>query len=311
MHVVRIHEFGVANLVVEDAPDQEPAEGEVLVRTEAATINPADFAVVTGAAAPGFPPGFAPPYTPGWDLAGRVVGVGPGADEGLMGRRVVGFSPWFDSAHGTQASLVVLPVGNIAVAPDGLPSAQLTTVGLNGLTAWRAVDEVAPQPGETIVVTGAAGSVGGFALQLLAARGIRVIAAVSERDREQVLAAGAADVAPREDGDPGAAVRALVPAGAAALIDTASLGNAAIGAVRDGGRFITTTDEPDPVRGIRATKIFGVPDASALAELVQEASRGALRTPVARRFPVTEVRAAYEEFAAGAHRGRIVLTFAD
>jgi NADPH:quinone reductase len=72
------------------------------------------------------------------------------------------------------------PPTSIATAPDGLPSAQLTTVSLNGLTAWAAIKELALRSGQTLVIAGAAGAVGGFALELAAARGIRVIAAVSE-----------------------------------------------------------------------------------------------------------------------------------
>jgi NADPH:quinone reductase-like Zn-dependent oxidoreductase len=237
------------------------------------------------------------------------LAVGEGADESLLGARVVGFSPWFATAHGTQASLVALPVENIAVAPDTLSSAQLTTIGLNGLTAWRAVDEFDPKPGETIVVTGAAGSVGGFVLELVVAKGARVIAAVSGRDRESVLALGASGVVAREDGDLGAAVRQVLPDGADGLIDTASLAGAALGAIRDGGRYVTTTMAPEPVRGVLIAGIYARPDAAALATLVDMASAGRLHTPVAREFDVSEVRAAYQEFAAGSHRGRIVLTF--
>lgn len=309
MRAVQLAEFGVQNITVEKLGDPAPAAGEVLIATEAATINPADAAVVSGAAAPGFPPGFRPPYTPGWDLAGRVVDVSDGASSSLIGRRVVGFSPWFAAAQGTQASLVALPVANIAVARDGLTSSQLTTVGLNGLTAWRAVDEAGLVPGEVLVVTGAAGSVGGFALELAVSRGIRVIAAVSERDRETVLSLGASDVAAREDGPLGAGVRKILSDGADVLIDTASIAAPALAAIRDGGRYVTTTVTPDAERGITIAGIQGVPDAAALATLVGMATAGTLHTPVARQFDVTEARAAYEEFGARPHYGRIVLTF--
>lgn len=309
MRAVRFTEFGIDNLAVEELEDPVAAQGEVLIATEAATINPADFAVVSGAAAPGFPPTFAPPYTPGWDLAGRVTAVGDGVDTGLIGKHVVGFSPWFAAAHGTQASLVALPVENIAVAPDDLPAEQLTTIGLNGLTAWRAVDEAAAKDSDVVVVTGAAGSVGGYALELLASRGIRVIAAVSASDREKVLALGASDVVAREDGDLGDGVRKILPNGADVLIDTASIGGPALGAIRDGGRFVTTTVQPDAERGISIAGIYGAANAPALATLVEMAATGKLHTPVAKTFAVDEVKAAYTEFAAMSHYGRIVLTF--
>jgi NADPH:quinone reductase len=309
MRAVQIAEFGIQNLTVEELSDPVPAAGEVLIATEAATINPADAAVVSGAAAPGFPPGFKPPYTPGWDLAGRVVAVGDGVRSSLVGQRVVGFSLWFSTALGTQASLVALPVANIAIAPEGLKSSQLTTVGLNGLTAWRAVDEAALVPGEVLVIVGAAGSVGGFALELAVARRIRVIAVAAESDRETILSLGASDVVAREHGPIGAGVRKIVPGGADVLIDTASVAAPALEAIRDGGRYVTTTVAPDPVRKITIGRIYGVPNAPALATLMGMASTGMLHTPVAREFDVSEAQAAFEEFGARPHYGRIVLTF--
>ncbi len=309
MRAVRFSEFGIANLNVEEIADPTAGAGEVLIAVEAATINPADVAVVTGAAAPGFPATFRPPYTPGWDLAGRVIALGDGADTALLGARVVGFSMWFAAAQGTQASLVALPVENVAVAPEGLTSAELTTIGLNGLTAWRAVDEANAQPGETVVVTGAAGSVGGYALELLVSRGVRVIGAVSERDRATVLGLGASDVVAREDGDLGVGVRKIVSGGADVLIDTASIAGPALSSVRDGGRYVTTTVRPEPERDITVSNIYGVANASALASLVEMAASGRLHTPVAQEFDVADVQAAYREFGAKPHYGRIVITF--
>lgn len=307
MHRVQLTSFGIDAVDVEEVDDVRPAAGEVLVAAEAMTINPVDLYVVSGALTAAFPPGATPPYTPGWDVAGRVVAVGEGVGAEIVGARVVGFSPWMSTGRGTQASLVALPADQVSIASGDLPSAQLTTVGLNGLTAWRAVDEVAAQPGETVVVTGAAGSVGGFATELLVARGARVIAAVSERDRELAMALGVEAVAAREAGDLGDVVRDLV-GGADVLLDTASVGASALAAVKDGGRYVTVTDVPASVRGIRATRIVGVADKPALDELVRLASTGGLHTPVARTFPLAQARDAYREFASGPHRGRIVLT---
>ena len=146
MQAVTITNFGVDQVRVAELPDPVVAAGEVLIRNEASTINPADVGVVTGSMAANFPAGARSPYTPGWDLAGRVEAAGDGVDPGLVGARVVGFSPWMFTGQGTQASLVALPLPNVAVVPEGVRSAQFTTVGLNGLTAWRAVEEVAPAP---------------------------------------------------------------------------------------------------------------------------------------------------------------------
>jgi NADPH:quinone reductase len=310
MRAVQLNGWGIENIYVADIADPVPAAGEVLIATEAAAINPADLGMVSGQFASWLPASIPAPYTPGWDLAGRVVGVADGVDASLVGSRVVGFSNWVEAGHGTQASLVALPLGNVAAVVGGLPSAQLTTVSLNGLTAWAAIKEAALGSGQTLVIAGAAGAVGGFALELAVARGIRVIAAVSERDRDYALSLGASDVVAREDGNLGAVVRKLLPGGADAVFDTTNtLGDTGLGAVKDGGRYVTSTNPPEPERGIRATKIYGLPDGDALKVLADMAMAGSLHTPVAREFSVVQARAAYEEFVAGPHRGRIVLTF--
>jgi NADPH2:quinone reductase len=309
VRVVRVPKFGVGNLVVAEADDPRPAGGEVLIATDAATINPSDAGIVSGAAAPRFPPGLEPPYTPGWDLAGRVTAVGDGVNASLIGQRVVGFSLWFAAGHGTQASMVALPATDVAVAPEGLAAAQLTTVGLNGLTAWRGLGELNLAAGETLAVTGAAGAVGGFALDLAVGRGLDVAAIVYERDRPDVLARGARHAIAPGSGGPGPAVREAIPGGVDALLDTAGIGAPALGAIRDGGRYASVTVVPDTERGITATRVYARMDPVGLPALVQMASDGRLHTPVARQFDVSEAQAAYQEFTSGPHRGRIVLTF--
>jgi NADPH:quinone reductase len=309
MRAVRFTEFGIGNLQVAEVTGPAPAAGEVLIATEAATINPADAAIVTGAAADRFPRGVTPPYTPGWDLAGRVMASGDDVGEALIGAQVVGLSVWYATAQGTQASEVALPVASVAVAPEGLPATCLTTVGLNGLTAWRAIEDAELTAGETVVITGAAGSVGGFAVELAVTRGARVIGYVLPGDEDAVLALGASDVLTTQDGDPASAVRAVLPGGADVVIDTASLAADALAAVRDGGRYVTVTLTPETERGIRINRVNVRPDTEALATLLGMAAEGRLHTPVAAQYDASQVQAAYNRFAGGGHRGRIVLTF--
>ncbi len=310
MQAVRIARFGTEHVRLDELPDPEPASGEVLISTEAATINPADLGIVTGSAADRFPPGAVAPYTPGWDLAGRIVSCGQDTDPALLGGRVVGFSIWFVTGHGTQASLVVLPATDVAVAPDGLPSAQLTTVGLNGLTAWRGLADLNLAEGETLAIAGAAGGVGGFATELAAARGLTVIAVVRGDDRDTAADLGASAVVSADAGEVGDAVRQIAAGGADALLDTASLGAPALSAVRDGGRYVTVTDVPRAERDVAVSRSFGRMDTAGLATLVEMASSGRLHTPVSQVFAAAESRRAYEHFASWYGRGRTVLSFA-
>jgi NADPH2:quinone reductase len=311
MRAVRVEQFGIDKVQVRDLPDPAPGVGEVLVATEAATINPADAAVASGAAAPRFPSGAIGPYTPGWDLVGTVAGCGDNVDQSLIGSRVLGFSLWFESFRGTQASLVALPIGNVVPAPSDLSPTRLTTVGLNGLTAWRGLADLRLIGGESLVVTGAVGGVGGFAVELAASRGFSVIGVVhgEGEGEDEALALGAATVVSAESGDLGARVREMVPSGVDALLDTASIGAPALAAVRDEGKYVTVTNLPSPERGIDVFRSGGRMDSEALSTLADMASVGRLRTPVAKVFSLDEAQAAYEAFAHRTGRGRIVLGF--
>lgn len=307
MLAVQVERFGVENLKVGEVTDPVAGPGEVLIAMEAATINPADLNVVSGAAASMIPAGATAPYTPGWDLAGRVVDGGKGVVTELIGARVVGFSLWFAKGHGTQASLVVLPVTDVAAAPDGLPSSQLTTVGLCGLTAWAGLADLRLSQGETLVVTGAAGGVGGFATELAVARGLNVIAAVHADAAQDARDLGAQAVAIVGDDELGRAVRQIQPKGADALLDTASIGADALAAVRDGGRYVSVTVLPQPERDISVLGSGARMDAEGLRTLVSLASQGRIHTPVAKEFLLEDARLAYEAFGTRRGRGRIVL----
>jgi NADPH:quinone reductase len=306
---VQIAEFGLEHIQVTEVADPSPGLGEVLVSTEAATVNPADFAVVTGAVLGRLPWGSASPYTPGWDLVGRVLAVGAGVDPAVVGSRILGFSLWFESLRGTQAALVALPLGNVVPAPEGLASTQLTTVGLNGLTAWRGLADLKLAEGETLVVTGASGSVGGFAVELAAARGFTVIGVVRESQRDDALQLGATAAVSADDSHLAAAIREAVPEGADALLDTASIGPPALAAIRDGGKYVTVTSLPPAERGIDVFRSGGRMDAHALRTLADMASSGRLHTPVSHAYGIDDARLAYQAFANRTRRGRLVLTF--
>ncbi len=103
--------------------------------------------------------------------------VGDGVDSGLVGARVLGFSQWFKGGPGLQASLAVLPRDNVAVVGDAIPTAELTTFGLNGLTALQVLDAAELEAGPSVLIVGASGGVGGFVAQLAEHRGITVLPA--------------------------------------------------------------------------------------------------------------------------------------
>lgn len=296
---------GPDSIEVLELPDPTPAAGEVLVATEAATLNPADAGVVTGALAARLAGRFEPPYTPGWDLAGTVTAVGDGVDPALVGRQVLGYSQWFATAHGTQAGLVALPLNQIAAASRALPSHDLTTFGLNGLTALHLVEGA--DDAKTVLVTGAAGGVGKLTVELALHAGKTVIASAAEKDRDELLATGAQFVA-REVPDLGDAVRELIPGGVDAVLNTVPGTPIGLEAVRDGGRYRSVSVIPDSERDIDVARVGVHVDGPGLAEIVRLAEDGVITTQVAQTFPVAQAAEAYRALTDGtSRRGKLVL----
>jgi len=299
---------GPDSIEVLDLPDPAPAAGEVLVATEAATLNPADNALVSGALAERFAArGFEPPFTPGWDLAGTVISVGDGVDPSIVGSQVLGFSPVFDTGKGTQAGLVALPLDQVAVASRVLPSHELTTFGLNGLTALHLLEGA--DDAASLLITGAAGGVGKLAVELAVHAGRTVIASAAERDRDELLATGARFVA-RDVPDLALAVRDLVPGGVDAVLNTVPGTPIGLGAVRDGGRYRSVSAIPESERGIDVARVGVHVDGPGLVEIVRLAEGAAITTRVAQTFPVTHAGEAYRALNDGSsRRGKLVLVW--
>lgn len=304
MRAVTFREFGGPDVIeVVDLPDRTAEPGQVLVAVEAASINPIDSGVRSGRVGP--PDGVTAPYIVGWDLAGHIVAVGDGVDPGLIGSYVVGFSPWFAGGNGTQASLIALGPEQFAVAPDSIPPAELTTLGLNALTAWQVTRLAELAPGETVLVTGATGAVGGYAVEFAAKTGATVWAMAKDDDTELVTGFGATRVVPR---DAGGAVEAAGD-GVDVVIDTANLGAGILGAVRPGGRHYTVGQPPESERDVAVRRVGVRANAADLAEIVRLAASGDIALRLEKTYPADAAADAYRDFESRSHRGRIVLTF--
>jgi NADPH:quinone reductase len=221
--------------------------------------------------------------------------------------RVIGLRDRLDQPVGTYAEQVVLDAADVARAPEGAGSAAASTLPLNGLTAVQALDLLGLGAGQTILVTGAAGGLGGFGVELAAMRGLRVIAAAGDDDEKLVRELGAAEFVPRS-ADLAAAVRDLAPGGVDAAFDAAVLGYPALDAVRARGSFATFGGPRlVPVRGIRVVLVVIHADAAALAGLSALAGSGKLTLRVAGTYPLADAAQAHERLAAGGMRGRLVL----
>jgi NADPH:quinone reductase len=305
VYAMELENFGAALRAVE-RPEPQPGPGQVRIRVRAATVNPAVWLVAGGVLA-GMAAHLPFPLVLGWDAVGEIDAVGP--DVGFrVGQQVAALSPWFDRGAGTFTEAVVLDAESVAPLPEGVDPVEAATVPLNGLTARQALDLAAPEPGQRLLVTGASGAVGGFAVQLAAARGVEVVAVASYGDEERVRGLGATEVLARSD-DLVAAVRAVAPDGVDAVLDAVPVGPQLIAAVRDGGSFVTVLDPgiPEAERGVRVAKVSVVPDARQLAELLADLAAGRLTTSVAQRMPLTDAGKALELAAGGGLRGKVVL----
>jgi NADPH2:quinone reductase len=196
----------------------------------------------------------------------------------------------------------------VAAAPPGVPLTAAATLPLNALTAWQSLDRVGVAPGGTLLVTGAAGAVGGYLVELAAARGLRVVASAGRADEDLVRGLGAEWFVPRDTGL-AEAVRAHVPGGVDGAVDAAVQGLAALDAVRDGGAFVCLTPgaAPLPLRGIDVATVLFRADAHQLAEVSRLAGAGRLTLRVAGTYPLEKAEEAYERQRKGGLRGRLVL----
>jgi NADPH:quinone reductase len=306
---VTIDHFGgpeVLELVDVDVP--EPLAGQVRIRVQAAAVNPVDLATRAGRLAEHGLMRSNGRIGIGWDLAGIVDATGPGVERLQAGDRVIAMRDLLGAPIGAQAEYVVLDDDAVAHAPAGVSPAEAATVPLNGLTAWQALDLLRLEAGQSLLVTGAAGALGGFAVQLAAMRGLRVLAVASAQDEPLVRELGAEEFVERTD-DLGAAVRRRVPGGVAGALDAAIVGISALEAVRDGGAFVAVSAgaAPTPLRGTRVHNVWIRTDAAQLGQLSALVDEGSLRTRVAIVQSLETVAAAHQRLAAGGLRGRVVL----
>jgi NADPH:quinone reductase-like Zn-dependent oxidoreductase len=306
MKAVRFHETGDAGVLrYEDVEAPEPGAGEVRVRVAGSAYNPADG---------GMRGGFLPipitlPHTPGYDVSGTVDAVGEGVTGLAAGDAVVGFLPM--AADGSAAEYVVAPAEALVPAPTRIPLADAAGLPSVGLTAWQALFEAGGlAAGQRVLVNGAGGPVGGYAVQLARRAGAHVIATASPRSAAAVRAAGADEVVDHT----ATPVLDAVTEPVDVLLNLAPItaeGFAALATrVRDGGVVVSTTPRvptpEDPERGVRGVTVYLHPDADVLRRLVALVDAGDLRVEIARRVPLADLPAPHADADAGRVHGKVV-----
>jgi NADPH:quinone reductase-like Zn-dependent oxidoreductase len=288
---------GPDSIVIIDIPVVEPGPGEVRVRIASAPVNPVDLAVARGVFhAMGLVD--QPERTGlGWDFAGTVVATGRGVDLAL-GTRVAGLVVGFDRDFGTYAEQLVVPADDLAVVPDGLDLVAASTVPLNGLAAAQILDLLgdAPTDSNRLLVTGAAGAVGGYVASLAPDRGWQVTGLGRATDEEFVRSLGVDFTTHAEPGWD-------------AVADAAVLQEQGLALVRDGGAFVGVQPSAEPAseRGITVQTVVTHPDGPRLADLLASAASGQLPARVHAAVPLDQVTDAHRAVAKGGLRGRYVL----
>jgi NADPH:quinone reductase len=312
MKAISVTEYGGPDaLQVLDLPDPQAGPGQVRIRVHAAAVNATDVAVRGGYLASQFPDEPAP-FVPGMEAAGVLEQIGDGVVTDLrVGDHVMAIV-WPRGSRGAYAERVVVPAESVVGVPAETSHAAAASLPMNGLTARQALDLLALVPGQTVAVTGAVGAVGGYAVQLAKADGLRVVADAAPRDEKRVKELGADIVLPRGDDFP-QRVRSVVPDGVDGLVDTALLDHLALAAVRDGGRIATLRFFSDAgERDITYHPVRVTNDLRARAKLDRlrhQVEAGQIMLRVAQVLPAERAAEAHRLLEAGGVRGRLILQF--
>jgi NADPH:quinone reductase-like Zn-dependent oxidoreductase len=303
MKAVRFDEYGgVDVLQVREVEDPVAGPGRVLVAVKAAGINPGEIAIREGLLHERWPATF--PSGEGTDLAGVVRAVGDGVTGFAAGDEVLGWT----EERASHAELVAVPAEQLTAKPAAVSWEVAGSLFVVAFAAYASVQAVAPQPGETVVVSAAAGGVGSVAVQLARRTGATVIGLAGESNHAWLRGR---DVVPVAYGD-GQADRIRVAAHAPidAFIDTFGDGyvELAIGLGVAPQRINTIIDFDAVQRlGVHGQGTHAIASAPLLAELAALVADGSLEIPIARAFPLDQVRDAFRELAARHSHGKIVL----
>ncbi|MDQ4096448.1 MAG: NADP-dependent oxidoreductase [Actinomycetota bacterium] len=299
MRAIATTDFGAPATLVE-VPEPEPAEGELLVRVAASSINGFDLSVAKGVLKGMMEHRF--PVVLGKDFAGTVEGTGPGVDDFTVGDRVFGVIMKPELCDGCFGELVATPAAFAAKVPEELDIATAGVLGLAGTAAHDAVDAVEPQPGDTVLVSGATGGVGVIAVQLLKARGAHVIATAATEEEMAFVRDHGADEVVDYRGDLAAAVRETQPDGIQAALHFAGDAAQLAALVAPNGRLASTL-------GLRAEQlerddltvvtVMANPVTATLAQVADGAAAGAIRVPIQRTYRLDDVPQGLADFAAG------------
>jgi NADPH:quinone reductase-like Zn-dependent oxidoreductase len=309
MKAVRFHEFGGPDVLrCEDVERPIPGAGQVRIRVAATSYNGIDAAIRSGSKQSLIPVRL--PHTPGIDVAGTVDALGGNVDVVAVGDRVVGLLPM--TAAGAAAEYVIAPAEALTGAPRNCPLTDVAALPLVGLTAWQALfDHGDLTAGQRVLINGAGGAVGGYAVQLAKEARAQVIAMAGPRGVVRARAAGADQVIDHGLIDLTAAVTEPVDL----VLNLAPVAPGQLAAlltlIRDGGTLVNTAGAmpapSDGDRGVRGIDLLVRNDTDQLADLVARVNTGELLLDVARRVALVDLPAVHAQAGAGKLLGKVVI----
>ena len=305
-----------ASIELGDVPTPSPSEGTVLIRVKAAGLNAIDNGLAAGMMAGMMPHEY--PLVLGRDASGVVEAVGDGVTDVAVGDEVLGHVLLMPPIQaGTLAEYAVLPAASVVKKPADLDHVTAAALPLAGAAAAQSVDAVQPQAGQTVLVNGADGGVGSYAVQLLAARGVTVLATGTPQSADRLRELGASTVIDWTAGSVVDQVREAHPDGVDALVNVAGFDPAQVpaGAVKSGGTIASTTALPDEqtlsAAGLTGTSIMATPVRDVVAPLAEQAARGTLKVSISSVVPLEQAADALGALAAGKANGKIVVKLAE
>jgi len=307
MKAVQFEKTGGPEVLHYGETDQPtPAAGQVRIRVAASAFSAADAGMRAGT----LPIPVVLPHIPGYDVSGTVDALGDGVDDFRVGDAVIGFLSMAE--NGGAADYVVAPADALVPAPTSIPLADAAALPSVALTAWQALfDEGGLVAGQRLLVVGAGGVVGKYAVALAKRAGAHVIATASPRSAEAVRAAGADEIVDHTETDLLEAVSEPVDM----LLNLAPIElerfTALVALVRSGGEVVSTTAwmpaPDDAARGVRSSMVFVRGNRERLTELVSLVDAGELLVEVTRRIPLRELPALHAEAAVARISGKVIV----
>jgi NADPH:quinone reductase-like Zn-dependent oxidoreductase len=304
MKAVRFHDYGGPDkLVLDEVPVPQPGQGSVLVRVHAAGVNPVDWKMREGYMRAFWE--ISMPSGTGRDFAGVIEVLGQGVSGFSQGQAVFGTAD-----TGSYAQYVLASTKNIAAKPSNLSFEEAASVPVGGVTAWRALFDAAElKAGQRVLVQGAAGGVGLFAVQLAAWKGAHVTGTASGGNVDFVKSLGAEQVIDYRTTNVENSIH-----GADAVLDCVGgeVLQQSYGLVRPGGVLVTIAGQPDQdkaqQRGIRATSLgMAAETADILRQLADLLQSGKLKTFIQKVLPLDQAAQAQSISQTGHGRGHLVL----